>query len=127
MPRLLAQNSDVPLGGFDNPGTGYQIIGIGDDPTQAITVFERFISNILALITVLAGLSFLLFFIFGTMQWITAAGDEGKVAEARKQMTHAGTGLIVTLVAYAIMAVVSEVLGVNFLDINDAITRIAPV
>ena len=124
---LIAQDRDVNLGGFDNVGSGYQIFPVGPNPDQAATQLELFFSNILAIITILSGLSFLLFFIFGTMQWIMAGGDEGRVENARKQMTQSALGLVVTLIAYSIMTIVSKVLGLNFLDINDAITRIAPI
>ncbi len=124
--NLLAQNRDINLGGIDAPTTAYQP-GIGSDVTRAGTQLELFLSNILALITIFAGLSFLLFFVFGTMQWILAGGDEGKVANARKQMTNGALGLILTLIAYGIMGVISQVLGLDFLDIGAAITTIAPI
>ena len=123
----LAQNTPIDLGRINGPTTAYQPTILGPDVTGARIQVELFLSNILGLVTVLAGLAFLLFFIFGTMQWILAGGDEGRVSNARKQMTNAGLGLIVTLISYSIMTIVSRVLGLDFLDINNALNRLNPL
>lgn len=126
MRTLLAQNREVPIGGVDSPTDAYDPLRVSD-VGSATTQLELFLSNVLALITILAGLGFLLFFIFGTVQWILAGGDDGRVANARKQMTQAGVGLVITMVAYSIMTIVSRVLGIPFLDMTDALGRLNPL
>lgn len=126
MRTLLAQNREVPIGGVDSPTDAYDPLRVSD-VGSATAQLELFLSNVLALITILAGLGFLLFFIFGTVQWILAGGDDGRVANARKQMTQAGVGLVITMVAYSIMTIVSRVLGIPFLDMTDALGRLNPL
>jgi hypothetical protein len=48
------------------------------------------------------GVIFLLLIIYGGYNWMTAAGDSGKVDTAKNTITRATIGLIVVLAAYAI-------------------------
>jgi len=113
---LLAQ-FDGSIGPIEGPVTQFQ--PAGDDATAygaSLQVIENILSLIIGLITTAAGLAFLLFFIFGALQWITAAGDQGKVEAARKQMTNGAIGLVIIIMSFAIVGVVGSVLGLDILD-----------
>jgi hypothetical protein len=83
---------------------------------QSVWALEQIVSNMLGLITVIAGLAFLMYFVFGGLQWTLAGGDQGKVDGAKKQMTNGAIGLIIIIVSYGIMAVVGQVVGLNILN-----------
>jgi formate hydrogenlyase subunit 3/multisubunit Na+/H+ antiporter MnhD subunit len=103
---------------------GFEGIGVGPFDTSGITPCSNVVTNnlndiislILGFLTVLAGLAFLLYFIFGGLQWTLAGGDQGKVDSAKKQMTNGAIGLIIVVISYGIIAVVGSVLGLDLLD-----------
>lgn len=125
----LAQNTPIHIGDFEPPTdafnpnvTGNQAADLASSQQQ----LETILSNVIGTITAIVGLAFLLFLLFGAVQWITAGGDEGKIENAKKQITNAGLGLIATIVAWSIMTVVSQVLGVPFLDMSKALQLLQP-
>jgi hypothetical protein len=54
------------------------------------------------------GIIFIVLIIYAGIQWMTAEGDEAKVEKAQTTMRNAIIGLIVTVGAYAIYAVVAR-------------------
>ena len=123
--------ADIPdtgdLGGFESQSNNpiFQP-PTAVDSSQAGANLEAILSLIIGFLTVIAGLSFMLFFIFGAMQWIMAAGDQGKVESARKQMTNGAIGLIIVIVSYGIIAVVGEVLGLPILNPSELLQSLGP-
>lgn len=74
---------------------GYRLIGADGLIARA--------TNILALV---AGVAAVILIIVGSFQFITAAGDSGKISSARKTLTFAIVGLIVIVVARTIVVFV---------------------
>lgn len=74
------------------------------------------LSQIIGFLTVIAGLAFLIYFLLGGLQWLTAGGDKAKVDSAKTQMTNGVIGLIIIVAAYGIVWIVGNVLGFNILN-----------
>jgi hypothetical protein len=70
----------------------------------------RFILIVLIAVAVLASIIFL---VWGGIKWITSGGDKTKVDAARSTIVAAVIGLIVTLLAFVILNVVVNILGVG--------------
>lgn len=102
--------------GFTGPATG--VFDPGADPFASL---DNILSLIITFLTVLAGLAFLLYFIFGGLQWTLAGGDQGKVDSAKTQMTNGAIGLIIVVISYGIMAVIGQVLGLKLLNPGEVI------
>ena len=101
----------VPIG--DIEGIGGYVPAIGESgAVQAASL----VSNIVGFLTMIGGLMFLIYFILGGLNWITAGGDPGKVDEAKKKTTGAAIGMIIVVVAYAIALIVGQVLGIDILN-----------
>lgn len=64
---------------------------------QIIRIFLGFLGVIFVFLLILAG-----------YKWMTAGGDEGKITEARQQITAALIGLLIVLSAYSITVFVTE-------------------
>lgn len=109
MSKLLAQKS---LGNITTPG-GYQP---GNDLASSTGAIEKLFSNILVVLTSVAGLAFALYFLLGGLNWITAGGDKGKIDKAKGMMTGGATGIIVITVSYAIVWIVGKALGLDILN-----------
>ncbi|PIS18042.1 hypothetical protein COW38_01145 [Candidatus Collierbacteria bacterium CG17_big_fil_post_rev_8_21_14_2_50_45_7] len=110
MKNFLAQNH--PLGNITTPG-GYQP---GTSLQESTGAIERIISNVLVVVTVVAGLSFILYFLLGGLNWITAGGDKGKIEKAKGMMTNGAIGMIVIAVSYTITYIVGKALGIDILN-----------
>jgi hypothetical protein len=114
----IVGNEGKGLGGFAN-----LIGGQLDNPGKTTATI---ISNIIGFLTIVAGLWFLIQFMLGAVTWISAGGDKGKVKEAKDKITQSVIGLAIVVAAYAIAGLVSNILGLNFLDIGGALKLITP-
>lgn len=111
---LLAQD---PLGGstpFTIPGNFAPDLSKG--ALAGASAFEKFFSVFLGFFTLIGGLMFLLYFLFGGLIWLSAGGEKSKVEQARTQLTNAAIGLIIVILAQFIVAIAGGVLGLKILD-----------
>jgi hypothetical protein len=113
---LLAQK---PIGGNLEPISPYN----HTDPSAGLS---DILSNLLAMFTLVAGIAFLIYFVIGAFNWITAGGDAQKVEKAGKQITNALTGLIIVVAAYSVTAIVGTVLGIDILNPATIINQLGP-
>lgn len=106
--NVSAVHAASPFGPIVNPYTGaYGTSNAG---------FGLFFGNLVTSATVIAGLGFLIYLIYGAFRYLTSAGDEKAIAEASKSIFHAFIGLVIIVLALAITAVVQAVLGINILS-----------
>jgi len=96
---LAVDNSIVPP---ETLGKVTDIVGI----IRAIIQFILLVAFVLAFIMLL----------IGGIRWITAGGDEKGVAGARNMITGALIGLVIVLVAYAIIKLVETFFGFNIIS-----------
>lgn len=75
------------------------------DPIEV--VLGRVISGILGIIGVLG----ILYLVYGTIKYITSAGNDSDIEEAKKVITYAIWGLFLTASAYAIVQTVISFAG----------------
>ncbi len=94
--------ADIPLGPIEGTGE-FQKSG------TALSQLGPFISTMVNVITVTAGLAFLLYFAIGGLKWITSSGEKAKAEEAKTELTQAAIGLIVVAVSYFIAGIVGGV------------------
>ncbi len=81
------------------------------------------ISNIVGVITVIAGLAFIFYFILGAINWITAAGDTQKASLARQQIYYALIGLVIVIIANPVTALLGKLLGVSLTNPTELIKQ----
>lgn len=119
---LISQSK--PLGDFQGLG-GYQPEDLGGAGNLGDSgeKFADLASNIIGFLTIAAGIAFLIYFAIGGLTWITSGGDKGKVDEAKSRMTSGAIGMIVIVSTYAIVWIVSKVLGLDILDPNKVLTE----
>lgn len=119
---LLAQRLDTG-GGFTSD---LPYAKNAADSTQVLSTFETVISNALGLLTVLAGLFFIMTFFLAAFKWLSAGGDSGKVQKARDEMVQAVLGLIIVVAAYAIIGLIGTIVGINILQPAKTIMELVP-
>lgn len=83
---------------------------------------ELIIGNLISVLVSLfmtVGFVFALFHLmFGAIRWVTASGDKAALQNAQDRMTQAVVGLILLVAVWAIMQLVSTILGFTFPNFN---------
>jgi hypothetical protein len=104
---LAATDPKEVFGTIDPPDAvsriGYGNIGL-----------NTFLSNIVTLIYMVAGIIFLFMFFIAGFTWLTAGGDKEKVGAAQKRMTNAVIGIVILAVAFLIARVIGQITGFEF-------------
>jgi hypothetical protein len=108
MTNIDFQSAITTPGGYQ-PGSGIE------GSTSAV---EKLASNVLVVLTIVAGISFVLYFLLGGLTWITAGGDKGKIEEARGKITQGLIGLAVLAASYVIIKFIETAIGMNILNIS---------
>lgn len=97
-----AQKKNLPtaVSGADQTGAG----------------FGNFLGGLLSGVMMIAALLLFFYLIWGGIEWITAAGESGKIQKARDKMTQAVIGIIVLAASVAIFSLVQEFLGIEVIN-----------
>lgn len=102
----------LKIPGYDaiTPPKDLQEISSMNDPLGSLLSFG------ITLLLITAALLSVIFLILGGIGWITSGGDKEGLEKAKKKITFAIIGLIVVLLAFFIVNVLSQLLGVeNFI------------
>lgn len=106
---LLAQQPIPDNGGIIRGFGSYGLVG--EDPINAPNIFNSFLSSIIGLLTLIAGIWFFFVLLTGAIMWIGAGGDKAKVMEARQRITMGLIGIAVVVAALFIADIVGGLLG----------------
>ncbi len=79
---------------------------------------ESIVQWAITAIIVVAGLIFFFMLIIGGLRWVLSGGDKAQTEAARGQITAALIGLVIIFSAWAIATLVSNVFGVNILNLT---------
>lgn len=105
LPYLVFAATD-PLGKLQEVGAGEA--GPYNEATD--TTMAEIIGQVIQAALSLLGIIFIILIIISGYQWMTAGGNEDQVNKAKKRMTSAIIGLVVTISSYAIWALISNYL-----------------
>jgi len=102
------------MGKLENPILTGFLKGSGVDaaPTAFSSILKTFIEILL-----LGGVIIFIFqFLLGGIKWITSQGDEGKVKEAREQVTQALIGLVIVFLVFFVLKVIGIIFGLSWME-----------
>ncbi len=85
----------------------------GDITTTGSKVFQTGLD----LLFIVAALLAVLFVVFSGIEWVTSAGDPGKIESAKKRLFYAIVGLVVVAMAFLIFNFITGILGKNSADL----------
>lgn len=106
----IGGNALGPFGDFASKISGGALGG-----AQALSTLARIISAIIGVMTIGAGIWFLINFIIGGLNWISAGGDKNALQGAQQRITNAFIGLIIVIAGWTILAVAGQFLGFDIL------------
>lgn len=75
---------------------------------------SQFLDNVVAIFFSAAALSFIVMFVWGTVQMILSGGDKEAVAKARGKITWAIIGIILMSLSYFIFSLLQDITGFKF-------------
>lgn len=81
--------------------TNLELVTTDEDPRDVAVNIVRYLMTFLGIIAVVI-------ILLGGFKWMTAAGNEDKVAEAKKVIAAGAIGLVVILASFAIVTFVIE-------------------
>lgn len=96
---------------IENPALGN--LGSGDDPGD---ILGRYLSSIWGVLFMAAGLIFIVYLVWGAIQWQIAGENQERVENAKKKIMNALVGLTIMAASWAIVTAVGHVLGISFLE-----------
>jgi hypothetical protein len=99
----------------------------GQNPSNSPALFSGILTNIVGLITIVAGVWFMFLLLTGGIAWMGSGGDKGKLAEARARMITGVVGLTIVVAALFIAEVLGSLVGLgDILNPASYINRISP-
>lgn len=90
----------------------------GSSPADSPKQFAISIATLWQTIILVGGLAFLLYFLLGGLEWITAGGEKGKIDEARNKITQGLIGLAILAASYVIIKFLETAIGMDLLNIT---------
>ena len=90
----------------------------GNSPTDSPKQFAITIATLWQTIIIVGGLAFILYFLWGGLQWIMAGGEKGKIEEARAKITQGLIGLAILAASFVIVKFIQGAIGLDLLNIK---------
>ena len=78
---------------------------------EAPNLFERIISGIIGIMTVVAGIWFIFTFLVAGIEWLSSGGDKNKLASAQGKITQSVIGLVIIIAAIFFIQLIGTLLG----------------
>jgi hypothetical protein len=83
---------------------------------NANEILAAALANILKAAFLLGAITFVLYFAWGALRWMTAEGDKSKFEEGRNKIANATIGLVLLASSYAIITFLGTVFNIKFLQ-----------
>ncbi len=90
----------------------------GSNPSDSPSQFAVTIATLWQTIIIVGGLAFILFFLYGGLQWIMAGGEKGKLEEAKAKITQGLVGLAILAASFVIVKFIQMAIGIDLLEIT---------
>lgn len=99
-----------------DPFKGFGALGLETKtPEDAPAVFNTFLSAVIGLLTIIASIWFIFLFISGSISYMSAGGDKGKIESATKKMSTGLIGLAIVVAAIFVINFIGWAFGLEFI------------
>lgn len=112
--KLLAANP--PLGTFQGLGKLGDTSTWTKSGTDAFTLFATTFSTGIGVLTIAAGIWFIIQIFAGAFQWLASGGEKQALQNAHKRILNAVLGLFVVIFSYALIYIIGLIFGINILS-----------
>lgn len=122
MSTLLAGAVPPPAPGGGGTDIGNPILGNGLqgilENEGGIGFFGRLIPTVISFIFVVGSIGFVIYLIWGAVDYITAGGDKQSLQNAQAKIKNAIIGMIMMISMYAVVRLIEQVFGLDILNID---------
>ena len=74
-----------------------------------------YIASLWRTVVIVGGLAFIIYIVWGGIEYLTSGGDKGKTADAQTKITSSVIGLAILIASYAITLFIQGVFKINIL------------
>lgn len=115
----------LPGASFGNGASGYNVGTVTPpnyvfDPDPSLigsaNTLNVYISAIVGSLTVIAGLSLLMYFIMGAFRWVTAGGDAKLLESSRGQILNALIGFVLVVIGWFFVRLIGQIMGIDIVN-----------
>lgn len=124
-PILIAQVESKSIGSFQPVTENRQPTDLTSS-SNVLGALEGWLSDIIGIITVLATLFFIVYAFIAAFNWITAAGEKGKIEKAKDRLVWSTLGLILIVATYAIIGLIGGIIGLELLKPGEMLQSVIP-
>lgn len=124
MIKYLAQTPSTP---FPEGFRGLGPLGF-DNITNALFTqrsaterFDRVLSISIGVMTIIAGIWFMIQMFLGAIEWLSSSGEKQHVQNAQKKIAHSLIGLLIVVISYGLMLTIGNIFGIRLLAPGDII------
>lgn len=119
MIKSLAQRPSNPFPeGFRGLGPlGY------DNPSNSLfteitstTKFEKVLSITIGVMTVIAGIWFMIQMFLAAIEWLSSSGEKQAIQNAQKKIVNSLVGLLIVVVSYGLLLTIGNIFGIKLLN-----------
>lgn len=75
-----------------------------------------YIATLWKTVVVVGGLAFIIYLVWGGIEYLTSGGDKGKIADAQSKITSSVIGVAILVASYAITLFIQGVFKINILS-----------
>ena len=115
--KIMNRNllADQPIGPINNPALPEPTYPRGTDldVASATERIETLVSNLIGLLTIVAGIILTIMLIYGAIIYLAAGGDKAATEKGRKIITNAIVGIVAVVLAVALAGVIGRVAGLQ--------------
>ncbi len=113
---LFAQSTAAQI---TNPALSAGMGGAKADATAAQdgTLFASYFIRVWQLVISIGGLMVVLYFIWGSLEWILAGGDQSKIQKGRDRIVQAVIGMILLAGSFVIVTFINQLFFADTFDI----------
>lgn len=92
----------------------------------AANYLSTIVSNVISVMTIVAGLWFIFNFFIGAVGIVFSAGNEDALKKGSQKITTSLVGLVVVIASYTLISLIGLILGFDVTDLTVAIKKITP-
>jgi hypothetical protein len=107
--------TDTRLAAITNPALKNAYFS---NPSDSGAGLAYYVAQVWRSLVVVGALAFLIYFVWGSLDWLMSGGDKAKVEGAQKKITGALIGLTMLVISFAVVIFVEQVLGIEILNID---------
>ena len=86
-----------------------------DVPQEAGPGLAFYIASLWRTVVIVGGLAFIIYLVWGGIEYLTSGGDKTKVADAQTKITSSVIGIAILVASYAITLFIQGVFKINIL------------